>query len=102
MSDDGMTFDFGDGVSALDRLMRSIVMMTDGAIGKLVDAGHRRDVDFHVKVHEDGMPLWIDLHGKRVFIVETTVADGRIKVQGKWLVEVKPRKLGFFRRLLGK
>lgn len=102
MSDDHMTFDFGDGVSALDRLMRSIVMMTDGAIGKLIAQGYRRDVDIFVKVHEDGMPLWIDVAGERVFTVETTVTDGRITVQGRWLQEVKPRRRGIIARLLGK
>ncbi len=102
MADDGMTIDFGDGVSAIERLMRSIVMMTDGAVGKLTELGYARDSIF-IKVHEDGLPLWIDLNEERVFVIETTVKENRIVVQGKWLIEVKPhRKAGFFARLLGK
>jgi hypothetical protein len=102
MSDDRMTFDFGDGVSALDRLMRSIVMMTDGAIGTLVDAGYERDTDFSVHVHEDGIPLWIDLKNKRVFLIETVVSDGQVSVHGKWLKKIRPCRKGILALLFGK
>ncbi len=100
--DDVMTFDFGDGVSALDRLMRSIVMMTDGVIGKITGLGYPREEIF-LKVHEDGLPLWVELNGETVFVIETTVeGTGRVSVKGKWLKEVRRRRRGILAIILGK
>jgi hypothetical protein len=91
-----MTIDFGDGVSALDRLMRSIVMMTDGAINTLMDMGYSRD-DITINVHGDGLPLWIDLKGQRVFLIESSTENDIVVVKGNWIKKVKPvRSYSFF------
>lgn len=102
MSDDVITIDFGDGVSALERLTRTVIMMTDGALTRLTEAGYRRDIDFSIRVHDDGMPIWIDLKGQETFMVEVTSDSSRIFVKGKWLREFKPRRRGFFARLFGR
>lgn len=92
MSDDQtLKVDFGDGVSALDRTMRAIVMIADGAISHLTEMGWlRKSVNLEIN-QEDPLPCWVKLRKKRVFEIEYFVGpEGQLKIRGYWLIDVKP------------
>ncbi len=105
-----MTIDFGDGVSALERVMRSITMAADGAIQRLVGLGWKRDL-IDIELPDDPIPCWVTLRGKRIYeITLTRHDDDRISIHGEWLVEptapVAPEpvvpKRGIISRILGR
>lgn len=99
---DVMKVDFGDGVSALDRTLRAITLMTSQAIARLNDAGYIRDEDFSIGVHDEGLPVWIELHTKRVFEIVPEITEGQVIIKGNWLTDLKPKKKpGFWSRLFG-
>jgi hypothetical protein len=87
MGNGTLTIDYGDGVSALDRSMRSITMATDGAIQTLVSLGWERpQINLEVS-GDDPMPFWVTLRGERVYEVNVTVHDEgrRVVIVGEWL-----------------
>lgn len=93
---DGLKIDFGDGVSALERTMRTIVLMTSQAIARLEEAGYVRTEDYKLCVHEDGIPIWIELSGKRVWETTASVSEGQVLVAANWLVDVKRKRRSFW------
>lgn len=111
MGDDVMRIDFGDGVSALDRVMRSITMMMAGAIAELEILGYDRNRD-QIDVEDpnttDGdesgviigtLPQWhVRMRGRRVFTVEIDRIGG-LSIVGIWTD--KPKKKTIKERLFG-
>lgn len=84
---DELKIDFGDGVSALDRTMRAITMIADGAIGRLLSLGWKRE-SINLQIPEDDpLPCYITLPvKKRVFEIKAVkYDDGRIVIQGEWI-----------------
>lgn len=100
---DSLRFDFGDGVSALDRTMRAITMMADGAIQLLESMGwRRRSIGMEV-LELDPLPCWVTLNGRRVY--ELTVVprnDGVIDVRGEWVGDGGPPPPTAIDRLMGR
>lgn len=88
---DGLRVDFGDGVSALERTSRSIVMIVGQAVDQLVQAGYGRD-DIEITIHEEGLPLRIRLLNEDVFELAESTTDGVIAIRGTWLRNVGPKK----------
>jgi hypothetical protein len=115
MGDGTLLIDYGDGVSALDRSMRSITMATDGAIQRLVSLGWERS---KIDIELDGIdpiPFWITVSGTRAYHVDLTIHDEgrRIVIVGEWLegFPIAPptelsapsiREPGFIDRILGR
>jgi hypothetical protein len=100
MADDVMHLDFGDGVSALDRVMRSITMMMAGAIAELETLGYDRNKDeIDVELPEGDEAQWhVKFRGRRIFTVEIDRSDG-ISVEGRWTQ--KPSKKTLRDRIFG-
>lgn len=88
--DSSLKIDFGDGVSSLDRVMRSIIMVADQAIGKLLDLGwSRKTVNIEIDP-DDPLPCWVTIRKKRVFEIRVDQQqDGVISVKGEWLEKAK-------------
>jgi hypothetical protein len=95
---DGMQVDFGDGVSALERVTRSIVIMTSQAIEQLKEGGYDRS-RVQIDVSEEGLPVSLKLDGERVFEISAVEKDGVVLVRGEWLRQIK-RKRSFWDWLL--
>lgn len=99
MADD-LRIQFGDGVSALDRTMRGITMMVDGAMQEIVALGYDRDKDginvAEADVVGDGMlPWWgVSFRGRIVF--EISITTDPLTVVGTWLA--RPVKNTWYRR----
>lgn len=93
-----MKVPFGDGVSAIDRTSRAIILLTAQALDHLRTLGWRRGRHTRIDPHPDGMPIWIVVGEERVFEIdfaldtETMQAHGLI-VAGRWLTF--PRKRPF-------
>jgi hypothetical protein len=86
-ADDVVKVDWGDGVSALDRVMRTITMAADGAIKELINRGYDRAAD-HITIEqhsEDTFPVWIRCRGRRVYEINIANVDGVVAVRGSWL-----------------
>src|SRR5438046_315058 len=95
-----ISVDFGDGVSALSRTMRTITMIASEAIQTLTGVGWDRDM-MSLEIPEDPMPCWLCLCGKRVFIIDLINHDGKIVISGKWLDGIPvPKKKGLIRKIL--
>ena len=99
---EGMKIDFGDGVSAIDRLTRAIVLIAAQAIAELERLGYERDYDMITVDSSDGeLPDGVAMRGKWVF--QLTLAahdDGQIHVDGLWLK--KPRRRTFIGKFLSR
>lgn len=100
MSDE-LRINWGDGVSAIDRTMRTIVMAADGVIGSMVEMGWRRE-SINIKVDQDNpLPCWVTLRGKKVFEIKPEISrDGGLLIVGHWLDKVESP--GFLRKMFGK
>ena len=100
MSDDSLKIDFGDGVSALDRTMRSITMLADGAIQRLIELGwNRKSINLEIS-SEDPLPCWVTLRKKRVYEVKLVpYEDGRLIVHGEWIGD--PPSPGIIDKFMG-
>ncbi len=98
---------FGDGVSALDRTMRGITMMVDGAIQEVVGLGYDRDDDgINVTTPDDGtsvlypdeigaLPTWgVSFRGTTAF--EISIEPAPLTVVGRWIA--RPPKNTWYRR----
>jgi hypothetical protein len=101
MGDDLLKVDYGDGVSALDRVLRSITMMMDGAISELISLKYDRTKD-HIDIldpneHDDNNSWYVTFRGRKVFAVTIDKEDG-LAVVGRWID--KPRKRSFIDFLL--
>lgn len=93
---DRLQVPWGDGVSAIDRTTRSIVLLTAQALDSLNEKGWRRDRHTAIEVDPDGLPVWVTLRGKRVFELNFVIDEGEIAqhglaVSGRWLVRVGKR-----------
>jgi hypothetical protein len=103
VEDAGMKVDYGDGVSALDRTLRSIVMITDAAVKDLESLGYKRGRGgIEIVPAIEGFPVYVHLDGQEVFIVTYGVDDGSLVIKGKWLKKVKKKWwkiFSWFRRL---
>lgn len=103
MDDAGMKVDYGDGVSALDRTLRSIVMITDAAVKDLESLGYKRGRGgIEIAPAIEGFPVFVHLDGQEVFTVTYGVEDGSLVIKGKWLKKVKKKWwkiFSWFRRL---
>lgn len=86
-----MKIDFGDGVSALDRVMRTIVLMVAQATTQLDTLGYVRQKDYSLHVHEEGIPIWIEIKGQKVYEITYYVDDGQIYLSGDWTCKVKKK-----------
>lgn len=95
-----LTIPFGDGVSALDRTMRAITMIADGALGRLADLGWtRKTVNLEVNP-DDPLPCWVCVKKRRVFEINAVKYDnGSIQIQGNWIDG--PLKPGIIDRFWG-
>ena len=103
MSDDKMKVDYGDGVAALDRTLRAIVLITDAAIKRLEGLGyHRGEGGIEIVPAPDGFPIYVHLDGQSIFTVCYGLEDGNLVVQGKWLKEIGKKRSRFFTWLFGK
>lgn len=87
-----MKIDFGDGVSALDRVMRTIVLMIAQATSQLDELGYLRGRDYSIHVHDEGIPIWIEMKKKKVFEIVYHVDDAQIYLNGDWTHKVKRRR----------
>jgi hypothetical protein len=96
---DELKIDFGDGVSALDRAERAIVLMFDGAIAELLRMGYRRDFD-HITVVVDADAPYVEMRGEPVYGLSFVTEGTVISIQGHWLK--RPRKRSWIRRWLSK
>lgn len=92
---DSMQVDFGDGVSALDRVTRSIVLMTSQAIEQLKDAGYPRE-QIQIDVADEGLPVSLKLDGRKVFEITATEQEGIVLVRGEWLSKVGVKRRSFW------
>lgn len=99
---DGLRIQFGDGVSAVDRASRAIVLLTAEALKHLDELGYVRSKHTGIEVHDEGMPVWITLRGERVFVIDFEVGDepADISVRGRWIRP--PRRRSWLSRLLGR
>ena len=87
-----LKIDFGDGVSALDRLTRAIVMVVAQAIDELTRLGYERDYDMiTVASSDDEFPDAVSMRGVIVFQLLLEVHDGQIVVDGVWIKKPKRR-----------
>lgn len=89
-----LKIDWGDGVSAIDRTMRAIVLMIGEAIEVLVRGGTDRD-DITIESDPDGvtLPAYVLLKGKRVFEVGFAPGvDGLVQIDGHWIGDAGPKK----------
>ena len=95
-----LKIDFGDGVSALDRTMRTITMIADGAIGHLLSLGWRRG-SVNLEIGEDPLPCWVTLRKRRVFEIKLVKHEDTniIVIEGEWLEKVE--KPGIIDRFMG-
>ncbi len=99
---DVMHLDFGDGVSALDRVMRSITMMMAGAIADLETLGYDRnkdEIDCEIPEEQSESAQWhVRFRGRRIFTVEIDRTDG-LSIAGRWTQ--KPTKKTMRERIFG-
>jgi hypothetical protein len=92
--------DFGDGVSAAERVIRTAIFVIDGAIARLVTMGFDRAKDrINIVQSDDVFPMWVECRGRRLYEARLVhhPEDGTIGVVGEWLEE--PKRRGFFARL---
>lgn len=94
-----MEVTFGDGVSAVDRSTRAIVMLTAEALRHLEELGYERDRHVRIEVHEAGLPVWLTLRGRQVFQIDFGSGSDGLTIVGRWLVPV--RKRSWFVTLMG-
>ena len=87
VGEDELKIDFGDGVSALDRTMRAIVLITNGAIANIEELGWRRD-EINLEIGADPLPCWVLLRRKRVFEIFGEIIDGSVLIKSRWLTKV--------------
>ena len=86
-----LRIDFGDAASTLDRTMRAITMVADGAMGSIVALGWNRRVVSIKMDRSDPLPCWVTLKGKKVFEISIGRGeDGTISIQGNWIGEGLP------------
>lgn len=92
--------DYGDdGLTALDRIQRTVIMMLDGVLGEAIDKGYDRDTELHLEV-DQGIPCWLQVRGVRAYEIKLrTMADDGLQVSGVWLGKL--RKPGLMARLFG-
>lgn len=87
-----MKIDFGDGVSALDRTLRTIVLMASQAADHLNSLGYVRQEDYTLHVHDDGIPIWIQIGKRKVYEITYYVDDGQIYLHGDWTCKVRRKR----------
>lgn len=98
--EDPVRINFGDGVSALDRVLRFSVQIVDAAVNRLTDLGYDRQTEVRIRPSEDGLPIYVDLIDRVAFILDCKVIGGDLSLKGEWQFEVKPKKKpGFWARL---
>lgn len=93
--DDVMEVDGSEPIAAIDRTTRAIVMAIGAAVRTLESMGYKRDSEIRIIDSESLFP-GVALGERRVFVIVTEVMDGRIIMDGKWLVRVRP--IGRLRR----
>jgi len=93
---DGLKVQFGDGVSAVDRTSRAIVMLTAQALDHLKGLGYVRGRHVEVDIHQDGLPVWVTLKGRRAFEIDFALGDDLpgLIVVGRWLFSPRRRWWG--------
>lgn len=103
---DGLKVQFGDGVSAVDRTSRAIVLLTSQALDHLVGLGYVRGKHTDIEIHEEGLPVWISLKGRRAFEIDFALGDELpgLVVVGRWLFSPPRRWWGarLFRWIVSK
>ncbi len=87
---EGIRVPYGDGVSAVDRTSRAIVLLTAQALRELVVRGYRRERHTKLEVHEEGLPIWVTVNGERSFVIDFELDESAMRmqgltVQGRWL-----------------
>lgn len=96
-----LKFDFSDMHSALDRTMRSITMIADGAIQRLMSLGWDRKSIGIESVGGEPLPCWVTLKGNRKYEIRLIrYDDGRIVIQGEWIDGPYPP--GVIDRIMGR
>lgn len=100
---DELKIDFGDGVSALDRANRAIVLMLDGAIAELIELGYRRDFD-HITLTVDPQdPMegpGVLVRGELVYALSFVNEGGIISIQGHWVK--RPARRRWYQRIFAR
>jgi len=76
-------------IPAIDRTTRTIVMAIDAAIKRLESMGYDRKNDIGIVDDESSFP-GVTLGDRYVFGIVSRVVEGRIVMDGEWLVDVKP------------
>lgn len=98
---DELKIDFGDGVSALDRANRAIVLMLANAITRLEELGYDRTFDhITISVTEDERPC-VQMRGELVFDIDFAPGEGAISIQGVWQ-GLPIRKRSWLRKLFSR
>lgn len=86
-TDNVLRFNYGDGVSAIDRSQRAIVMLMDGAIGQAGEAGYSRD---EMQIEGDGLPLSLVIRGRHVYTIDIRrVGDTGVNLFGRWMGDLR-------------
>lgn len=93
--DDVIEIDGTEPVTAIDRTTRAIVMAIDAAVKRLEGMGYERDRDIRIIDRDSSFP-GVTLGDRYVFGIVTKVSDGRITLDGEWLLPVRP--MGWLRR----
>ena len=84
----------------VDRTLRSISSIAEGAIQRLVSLGwNRSSIEF--RVPDDPLPCWVVLCGTPLYEIRLVpYDDGRVYVQGEWLEE--PHVPGVIDRIMNR
>ena len=93
---DALKVPYGDGVSAIARTSRAIVLLTAQALEMLCEMGYRRGRHTAVETDPEGMPVWVTLGGRRAYEVDFVLDEGTVSargltVAGRWLIGVRRR-----------
>src|SRR5574337_795326 len=98
---EGIRVAYGDGVSAIDRTGRAIILQTAQALRELLVRGYRRERHTRIEMHESGLPVWVTVNGERTFVIDFELDESVMKVQGltvqgRWLA-IPPKRFVLIR-----
>lgn len=84
-----MKINYGDGELALDRTLRSIVMISDAAVKRLETLGyHRGKGGIEIMPAPEGFPVYININDKAVFVITHEIENESLVIKGKWLKKI--------------
>lgn len=77
---------YDEGTAAVDRTSRGVVLLTMNALQHLRELGWVRGRHTAIKVHPDGMPVWVMLRDEPAFMIDFELDEKSLKTMGLTVV----------------